>query len=146
MVAVPEEAIFVAMQVLLKPGDHVIAMLPAYQSLYELARSLGCMVTPWMVEPTKSGWHLDLDRLEKCLTPQTRLVVINFPHNPTGLLASQAELDQIVAFARQHSLYLFSDEMYHFLEYDLGRRLPPVASIYEKGISLSGLSKSFALP
>jgi aspartate/methionine/tyrosine aminotransferase len=146
MVAVPEEGIFIAMHTLLKPGDHVIAMFPAYQSLYELARSIGCQVTPWMVQPGDQGWQLDLTRLEDSITPKTRLLVINFPHNPTGCLVSRSDLDQIVAFARRHGLYLFSDEMYRLLEYDPLRRLPPACSLYEKAVTLSGLSKSFALP
>jgi aspartate/methionine/tyrosine aminotransferase len=146
LVAVPEEAIFIFMHTLLKPGDHIIAMFPAYQSLYEIARSTGCQVTPWMVQPLDRGWQLDLTRLEESITPRTRLLVINFPHNPTGCLVSPSELDQIVAFARRHGLYLFSDEMYRLLEYDPLRRLPSVSSLYEKAVTLSGLSKSFALP
>lgn len=146
VIAVPEEAIFVAMNTLLAPGDHVIAISPAYQSLYEVARSLGCSLTPWALTPTADGWLLDPDHLERLVTPQTRLLVINFPHNPTGYQPSRAGLDAIVAFARRHGLYLFSDEMYRLLEYDAAARLPAVCDLYEKGISLSGLSKSFALP
>ena len=98
LAAAPEEGIFIAMQTLLKPGDGVIAMIPAYQSLYELGRAMGCLVTPWMVQPGDQGWQLDLTRLEDSLTPRTRLLVINFPHNPTGCLVSRSDLEQIVAF------------------------------------------------
>jgi len=74
------------------------------------------------------------------------MLVINFPHNPTGHTLTRAELDALIGLARKHGLYLFSDEMYRLLEYDPGMRLPAVCDLYEKGISLSGLSKSFALP
>jgi aspartate/methionine/tyrosine aminotransferase len=146
LIAAPEEAIFIAMQTLLRPGDHVVTIFPAYQSLYEIARSLGCTVTLWALELGAEGWQLDLDRLERSLTDRTRLLILNFPHNPTGYLPSRGEFDALIEIARKHDLYLFSDEMYRLLEYDPARRMPPVCDLYEKGISLSGLSKTFALP
>ena len=147
LIAAPEEAIFVAMQTLLRPGDQLVAVSPAYQSLHEIARSIGCEVINWSLEPAPGGrWQLDLGRLEASLTPRTRMLVINFPHNPTGYTLTRAELDALIGLARQHDLYLFSDEMYRLLEYEPGVRLPAVCDLYEKGISLSGLSKSFALP
>jgi aspartate/methionine/tyrosine aminotransferase len=146
LVAVPEEAIFVAMQTLLQPGDQVIAVSPAYQSLYEVARSLGCDLVLWPAEPGPGGWHFDLGRLERQVNSRTRLIVLNFPHNPTGHLLSRAELDSIVALARRHAVTIFSDEMYRQMELDPAARLPAVCDLYENGISLSGLSKAFALP
>jgi aspartate/methionine/tyrosine aminotransferase len=146
VIAVPEEAIFIAMNTLLRPGDHVVSVFPAYQSLYELAAALGCEVTRWMFELVDGEWRLDLNRLEQSLTDRTRLLVLNFPHNPTGYLPSRAELDAIITLARKHSVYIFCDEMYRLLEHDPARRLPAMCDLYEKGISLSGLSKSFALP
>jgi aspartate/methionine/tyrosine aminotransferase len=142
----PEEGIYIAMQTLLKPGDHVICLFPAYQSLYEIAHSIGCEVTPWMLRPDGNHWRLDFEALEQSLLPHTRLLVINFPHNPTGFLPTRAELEEIIAFARAHHLFLFSDEMYRFLEYDPASRLPALCDLYEWGVSLSGLSKSMAVP
>jgi aspartate/methionine/tyrosine aminotransferase len=146
LILTPEEGIFIAMHAWLEPGDHVIAIAPAYQSLSEIARSIGCTVTPWTLTPQGSGWRLDLDQLARSFTPRTRLLVINFPHNPTGYLPMRAELDAILDLARQHGVYVFSDEMYRLLEHDPARRLPSVCDLYAKGITLSGLSKSFALP
>jgi aspartate/methionine/tyrosine aminotransferase len=146
-IAAPEEAIFIAMQTLLRPGDQVVAISPAYQSLHEIACSIGCDVTDWTLEPGRDNtWHLDLNQLEDSLTARTRMLVINFPHNPTGYTLSRGELDSLIGLARMYSLYLFSDEMYRLLEYEPSTQLPPVCDLYEKGISLSGLSKSFALP
>jgi aspartate/methionine/tyrosine aminotransferase len=147
LVAAPEEAIFIAMHSLLQPGDQVVAVSPAYQSLHQLARSIGCELIEWRLQPLADGsWQADLDLLERLLTARTRMLVINFPHNPTGLTLMRSDLNSIVALARKRGLILFSDEMYRLLEYEPASLLPPVCDLYERGISLSGLSKSFALP
>jgi aspartate/methionine/tyrosine aminotransferase len=146
VIAAPEEAIFIAMHTLLAPNDHVIVISPAYQSLYEIARSIGCRVTPWRLQTGSDGWQLDLSHLERSITNHTRLLVINFPHNPTGFLPSRSQLDALLLIARKHDLYIFSDEMYRFLEYDSETQLASICDVYEKGIALSGLSKSLALP
>jgi len=146
LVLSPEEGIFITMQTLLSPGDEVICISPAYQSLHEIARSIGAHVKPWALKPTIEGWTLGLDQLQENLSPKTKLLVINFPHNPTGFLLSRPDLDTLISLARSHQIYIFSDEMYRLLEYDEGSRLPSVCDLYEQGISLSGLSKSFAMP
>ena len=146
VVAAPEEAIFIVMNTLLRPGDHVITIAPAYQSLYEVAHAIGCGVTPWPVTLQNDQWTLDLNQLETLITPATRLLVINFPHNPTGYLPTADELRSIVAIARRHNLHIFSDEMYRWLEYDATERLPALCDLYEQGVALAGLSKAFALP
>ena len=145
LIAAPEEAIFIAMHTLLKPEDHVIVVTPCYQSLVEIARSIGCRITPWPVTLGLAGWQVDLDQLERSITPQTRLIVLNFPHNPTGHQITRDEFDAIIRTARVYGCTIFSDEMYRFLESDTALRLPAICEVYEKGISLSGLSKSFAL-
>jgi aspartate/methionine/tyrosine aminotransferase len=92
------------------------------------------------------GWQIDLDQLAASITPKTRLLVLNMPNNPTGFLPTRQEFNKIIELARKHNLYLFSDEMYRLLEYNPEIRLPAICDAYEKGISLSGLSKSLALP
>jgi aspartate/methionine/tyrosine aminotransferase len=114
--------------------------------LHEVARSVGCELTKWPVRLDGDHWSLDLDELRRAIRPSTRLLIINFPHNPTGLLPSCDTLDAILQIADQHGLYVFSDEMYRWLEYDASQCLPPLCAIYDRGISLSGLSKSMALP
>jgi aspartate/methionine/tyrosine aminotransferase len=146
LVVAPEEGIFIAMQALLEPGDHVIVTFPGYQSLYEVAAALGCRVTRWSLQATAREWQLDLSVLERSIKPQTRLLVINFPHNPTGFLPDREMLEELVELARGHGLYLFSDEMYRGLEYDPRGRLPAICDLYQNGVSLSGLSKVYALP
>ncbi len=146
VVLTPEEGIFLAMHALLEVGDHVVAVAPAYQSLAEVARSIGCDVTPWALGAGESGWQLDLGELARSLTPRSRLLIVNFPHNPTGYLPSRADFEAIVAIARERDLWLFADEMYWLLEHDPARRLPSACDVYEKAVALCGLSKSFGLP
>ncbi len=146
VVAAPEELIYIAMNTMLEPGDGAVCISPAYQSLYEVARSRGCRVSPWAVEAEGSRWRLPLDQLERSIDDRTRLLVVNFPHNPTGFQPARRDFDAIVDLARRRGLYLFCDEMYRLLEHDPAARLPPVCDLYERGISLSGLSKTFALP
>lgn len=146
LIAAPEEAIFIAMNALLAADDEVIVTWPAYQSLYAIAEGLGARVVRWPLTVQDGVWRLDVGMLAGLITPKTRLIVVNFPHNPTGYLPTRADLDAIVALAGQHGLYLFSDEMYRLLEYDPADRLPAICDLYERGISLAGLSKAFGLP
>ncbi len=138
-----EEAIFACMNVLLGPGDHVIVHTPAYQSLYEVAESAGASVTRWEARE-KDGWQPDVEALERMLKPETKLVVINSPHNPTGALISRDRLDAIVAFARKHGLWLFGDEVYRGVEYGAPRN-PSVVELYERGISVGATAKVYGL-
>ncbi len=145
LIAAPEEAIFLLMHALLQPGDHVVSTFPGYQSLYEIAGSIGCQLSRW--EPDEAaGWHFDLARLEALITPQTKLVVVNFPHNPTGYVPSHSEFDALIGMLREHGIYLLSDEMYRFLEIETGSTLPSACEAYERAFSLFGMSKTFGLP
>ncbi len=145
LVITPEEGIFIAMNVLLEQGDHVISTYPGYQSLYEIAEALGCELTKW-TPVEREGWKFDLDELRSLLKPNTKLLVVNFPHNPTGSLVSAQEFNEILQIAQDQGITVFSDEMYRFLEYDQTDRLISASDLYEKAVSLSGLSKSFSLP
>lgn len=138
-----EEAIFVLGNVLLGPRDHAIVTWPGYQSLYDVARGAGAAVEQLALR--RSDWGLDLEALRRSLRPSTRVVTINFPHNPTGALPDAATLRTLVGLARQAGCYLFSDEVYRFLEYNPAERLPAAAETYERGISLGVMSKAFAL-
>lgn len=139
-----QEAVFTVMAALLERGDHVIVHAPSYQSLSEVARWLGCDVTPWRADAAH-GWALDVDALRAAVGPRTRAIVVNSPHNPTGWQMPRAALDAIVEVAREHGLVLFSDEVYRGLEYDAADRLPPACDLYERAVSLGVLSKSYGL-
>ena len=145
LTAVPEEAILIAMNVLLRPGDRVVVAWPAYQSLYEIARSIGCEVAPWPIEAQAGRWGVNLERLERALQG-ANMLVLNFPHNPSGYLPDSKTFASIFQIARRTGVIVFSDEMYRFLEHDPKSRLPAACDINENAVSLSGLSKSFGLP
>ncbi|OFW62013.1 MAG: aspartate aminotransferase [Actinobacteria bacterium RBG_16_64_13] len=144
LVAAPEEAIFLAMNALLERGDHVVCTFPGYQSLYEVARSIGCEVSLWR-PPEAEAWRFDPAELEALLRPNTKLVVWNFPHNPTGALPSQADYERMIAAAAAAGAWVFSDEMYRLLEPTDEARLPAAIDRYERAVSLSGMSKAFGL-
>ena len=146
LVASPEELIFIAMHSLLSQGDHVVVTTPAYQSLHEIGSAIGCSVDPWELRPTRDGWNLDLQYLADHVTDKTKLIIMNFPHNPTGHHISREELSDIIRIARKHNVPIFSDEMYRGAEYKSTDQLPAIVEEYELGTSLWGLSKSFALP
>ncbi len=146
LVCAPEEGIFIAMHCILRPGDHVVVMAPCYQSLAELPRALGCTVDRWSVRVQGDRWNLDLEELAARITPRTRLVVVNFPHNPTGYMPDTTVTAGLLELLRAHDAMLFADEMYRFLEHDLERRPVSLLDQHERTIVLGGLSKSFSLP
>lgn len=140
-----EEAIYAFGHAMLGAGDHVVVHWPCYQSLAEVPRQAGADVSRWEADPER-GWKLDLLQLEKLLRPNTRAIIVNTPHNPTGFQFDHESFAALVAIARARDLLLFVDEVYRGLEHDEAARLPAVCDVYEKGISLGVLSKSLGLP
>lgn len=139
-----EEAIFNFMNVFLDPGDHVIVHAPHYQSLGEVARSVGAEVSEWQGH-IERAWELDLDDLIKLLTPRTSMVVVNFPHNPTGFLPSVEFIRELSALSDRHGFLIFSDEVYRGLELDPSDRLPALVDVNERVVSLGVMSKTYGL-
>jgi aspartate/methionine/tyrosine aminotransferase len=139
-----EEAIFIAMHALLAPGDHVVAIWPAYQALYEVARSIGADVTLLELRE-RDAWRLDLDAFAAAIRPgRTRLVVVNWPHSPTGSLPDRAVFEEVARTSAEAGAILFSDEVYRLLEHDPADRLPAGAEM-PGGVSLGVMSKAFGL-
>ncbi|MEO8229754.1 MAG: aminotransferase class I/II-fold pyridoxal phosphate-dependent enzyme, partial [Chloroflexota bacterium] len=126
------------------PGDHAIVTWPGYQSLYEVACANGAEVTLHELHE-RDGWSLDVDRLRAAIRPETRLVVVNGPHNPTGMLPTHADWRALTELCAEAGVHLLSDEVYRFLEFDEGDRLTAGADALERGVSLGVLSKSFAM-
>jgi aspartate/methionine/tyrosine aminotransferase len=140
-----EEAIFVLMHALLRPGDHVVAVWPTYQALYEVARSIGAEVTLLELRE-QEGWQLDLDVYRDALRPgATRLVVTNWPHSPTGTMPPGSVFDEAARLAGEAGARFLSDEVYRFLEHDPADRLPAGAECGPHGVSLGVMSKAFGL-
>ena len=139
-----EEAVFCLANVLVGPGDHAIVTWPGYQSLYEVARAAGADVTLHELRET-DGWALDLRLLRRQVTPATRLIVVNVPHNPTGMLPDRATFDELVAIAADAGAQLLVDEVYRGLEFDPADRLPTGADSHPRAISLGVMSKAYAM-
>jgi aspartate/methionine/tyrosine aminotransferase len=138
------EGIFALVNVVLGPGDHAVVVWPAYQSLHEVARSIGADVTLLELHESE-GWALDPARVRAAVTPRTRLIVVNAPHNPTGMLLSRADLLELVDIAGDAGATLLSDEVYRGLERDPRDRLPSGADLGAHVVSLGVMSKSFAM-
>ena len=137
-----EEAVFLAMHAMLGPGDHAVVAWPAYQSLYEVARSIGADVTLVPLDPT--DWSLDVDAIAAAIRPATRVIVINSPHSPTGAQLSSDDLARLVSLAELHGIWLFSDEVYRLLEHS-APVLPPAVTLSPLALSLGVMSKAFGL-
>ena len=139
-----EEAIYIAMQVLLSPDDHCIVTTPNYQAAETLPLSI-CAVSGVPLDED-NGWALDVDRIKAALRPNTKLISINFPNNPTGAIASHSAYSDLVELCRIRGIWLFNDEVYRLIERAPELRLPQAADTYERGISLNVMSKSYGLP
>ena len=140
------EANFLAFNVLLEPGDHVVAVYPAYQQLYSVPRAIGCDVTLWKLRP-ENDFRYDLDELETLVRPNTKLIVINTPHNPTGAMLSAADLRRIYSLAESLGARVLCDEAYRWLDIPGGDELaPPMRDLGDLAITVGTFSKPFGLP
>ena len=139
-----EEGIYVAMQCILNKNDHAIVITPNYQSSETLPKSI-CEVTGIGLN-SDDNWNLDIQEIISAIKSNTRLISINFPNNPTGKIISMDTLYELINIAKEKDIYLFNDEIYRLMERDKSKRLIQVSDIYEKGISLNGMSKSYGMP
>jgi aspartate/methionine/tyrosine aminotransferase len=140
-----EEGIFLVYHALLAAGDHVIVETPCYESGLELARSTGAEVSPWQ-RHFEDGWAHDLAALEALIRPNTKMIYINTPSNPTGINMSLEVFTAVMKLAKERGIIVFCDEVYRELEHDPSTRLPAACDAYENAISLGSMSKSYGLP
>ena len=140
-----EEAIFLFMHAMLTAEDHVIVHWPCYQSLMEVARSIGCEVTLWKASE-ENGWALDPGELKRLIKPNTRVIVVNTPHNPTGYLMPGDTFQDISRMAEANGIIVFSDEVYRESEYRIEDRLPAACDLGSHTVSLGVMSKTYGLP
>lgn len=139
-----QEAIFLFMHALLAPGDHVVVHTPCYQSLAQVAVGIGCAVTAWRAVEER-GWALDLDELKSQLRPNTRALVVNTPHNPTGYLMPESDFRELNRLTAERGIVLFSDEVYRESEYAPADRLPAACDLNPHAVSLGVMSKTYGL-
>ena len=143
--AAAEEGIFAVEHAVLGPGDHAIVETPCYESALALARSTGADVDQWQ-RTWNDGWAYDVERLERLLRPDTALVYVNTPHNPTGTSMPREVLARIVELCAERGAVLLCDEVYRELEHDPASRLPAACDLYERAVSLGSVSKTYGLP
>eukprot|EP01116_Phalansterium_solitarium_P021082 TRINITY_DN6436_c0_g1_i1.p2 TRINITY_DN6436_c0_g1~~TRINITY_DN6436_c0_g1_i1.p2 ORF type:complete len:292 (-),score=91.48 TRINITY_DN6436_c0_g1_i1:180-1055(-) len=132
------------MNALLGPTDHVVVQWPCFQSLHDICQAIGCDVTLWKAD-ADDAWRLDNADLRAAIRPNTKLIVLNTPHNPTGYLMPADQFREVVQIASEARVTLLSDEVYRLLEYDDADRLPAACDLYDGAVSLGVMSKAFGL-
>ncbi len=138
------EGIFAANSVLLDRDSHAIVVTPNYQSHETLPLAI-CEATGVPLDPD-DNWSLDIDRIAASIRPNTRLVTINFPHNPTGTILPLDRYEALIALCRKHGIYILHDEIFNGLGPSDARHLPFITDVYERGLSLNVTSKAYGLP
>jgi capreomycidine synthase len=138
------EAVSLVLMALIKPGDEIIVMQPGYHLLVEFARALGCQLKTLALDED-NNWAVSLDNLADLVTPRTRAIIVNFPHNPTGASVHWDDMRTLLQHADRVGAYVLWDAAFADLVYDSGP-LPDVSACYERGISFGTFSKAFGLP
>lgn len=136
-------ALFIVSTALLREGDHVVVAFPNYALNIETPRALGCQVDFFELR-FEEGFRLDVDRLAGMVRPETRLISLTNPHNPTGQTMTEDELRQVVELAEANDAYLILDETYREMSFD--EPLPLAAMLSPRAFSVSSLSKTYGLP
>lgn len=139
-----EEGIFCTLFAAVEAGDHVIVITPSYQSLLELPKAKGCSVTTVALHE-KDNWQIDINTIKAAIQPNTKWLVMNFPHNPTGQIVSQNELLELTNLLDAHGIWLFSDEVYRLMGPSDTQWSSPAACVYPRALSLGVMSKSFGM-
>ena len=130
---------------LLEPGDEVISVVPTYQQHYSIPESLGAKVKLYFLKE-ENDWIPDPKELAQIITPKTKLLCLNNPNNPTGAVIPNRILEEIVNIAKQNKIWILSDEVYRGLNLIGKPYSQSVADMYEKGISVGSMSKTYSLP
>lgn len=136
-------ALFIISTSMLEAGDHIVVVRPNYATNLETPRTIGCELS--LIDLTfEEGYRLDLAKIEAAIRPETKYLSVTYPHNPTGVMLSPAELQTLVALVERKGIYLLFDETYR--EMTFGPMLPVAASLSDRVISVSSLSKTYGIP
>ena len=130
---------------LLESGDEVVSIVPTYQQHYSIPESLKCTVKLFFLKEEKN-WLPDLEELSKVITSKTKLLCLNNPNNPTGAVIPDWMLEKIVEISKEKNVWILSDEAYRGLNLYGNPYSKSVADMYEKGISVGSMSKTYSLP
>ncbi|WP_037961639.1 aminotransferase class I/II-fold pyridoxal phosphate-dependent enzyme, partial [Streptomyces violens] len=129
---------------LVEPGDHIVAVVPTYQQHYSIPDSYGARVDHLTLRE-EHGWLPDLDELDRLVTPETKLIAVNNPNNPTGALIDAAGLTRIAKIADRVGAWVLCDEVYRGVDQDGDGFTASIADLYERGISTGSMSKPYSL-
>jgi aspartate/methionine/tyrosine aminotransferase len=136
-------ALFIIATTLLQPTDHLIVVRPNYATNIETPRAIGCAID-YVDLAFERGFAIDVAAVAALVRPNTKLISVTCPHNPTGTMMERADLDALIAIAERQGCYLLVDETYRDLSY--GDRLPAAASLSDRAISVASLSKAYGIP
>ncbi len=141
--------LMLATQLLISPGDRVVVVTPVWPNVVEIPKIAGAMVQRVPLSVRGGKWTLDLDRLLATLTPDTRMLMLNSPNNPTGWTIDEGSVDAILAHCRKHGIWILSDDVYERLVHDpMLKSAPSFLSRYHNGdriISANSFSKSWSM-
>jgi aminotransferase len=134
-----------AAMALLNPGDEVLLFEPFYG--YHVSTLKSMRVKPVLVPLAEPDWVLDVDALKAAITPRTRAILVNTPANPSGKIFSRPELEAVADAAREHDLFVLTDEIYEYFVYDGAKHISPATldGMRERTIVMSGFSKTFSV-
>lgn len=142
-------ALMLAMQAILSPGDKVVAVVPVWPNLTEIPHILGAQVIRVAVEPSSEGWRLDLDRLLAAITPDVRLLLLNSPGNPTGWTMKTGDRAAILEHCRRLGVWIIADDVYERLIFDPSRRSAPsfleISDPEDRVIGVNSFSKAWLM-
>lgn len=139
-----EEGMYCAMRALLGRDDHAAVLVPNYQSMESIPETV-CDVTGVSLDE-RNGWSFDVAAVRAALRPNTKMVAVNFPNNPTGKIISRSDFAELLRLCDERGIYFFSDEVYRGVESDPEKRLPQAADHYERALSLNVMSKAYGMP
>lgn len=136
-------ALFMIATSLLEKGDHVVVAKTNYATNIETPRAIGADIS-FLNLRFENNYAIDLDELESLIKPNTKLVSLTYPHNPTGALIDEATLKKIISIIEKHNIFLLFDETYRDMSF--APQLPVAATLSDKVISVTSMSKSYGLP
>lgn len=141
------DALMIAFQCLIEPGDGVVTTAPLWPNLIAMPKILSAEVREVPLEPSPAGWRLDVDRLLAACDNRTRVILISSPNNPTGWVMSQDDQRRVLDFARKRGIWIVSDEVYARIVYN-GPSAPSFLSLMDENdrlIVVNSFSKAWAM-
>ncbi|MCW5254509.1 aminotransferase class I/II-fold pyridoxal phosphate-dependent enzyme [Streptomyces sp. SHP 1-2] len=139
------EANTVAVETLIRPGDHVVTMSPGYRQVWGAARNQGAVVEEFPLDPQR-GWRPDIPALADMVRPDTRAISVTNPNNPAGIILTDEEMDAIVSIADRVGAWILSDEVHRGTELRTEAVSPTFRGRYDRVVCVGSLSKAFGMP